>query len=113
MRKALFALLTLPAALMLALAPLSQAQAKWPEKPVRIILPFGPGGVADVTSRMLAAKLTDKLGQQVVIENMPSPGGINAARAVIERRPTATPWPTSLTAPPSAWRRSINCRSIR
>ena len=83
MKKMYFALLAVPAALLLALAPLNQAQAKWPEKPVRIVLPFGPGGVADVTARMLAAKLSDKLGQQVVIENMPGPGGINAARTVI------------------------------
>ena len=82
-----YALLALPAALILALAPLNQAQAKWPEKPVRIILPFGAGGVADVTARMLAAKLSDKFGQQVVIENMPGPGGINAARAVINAAP--------------------------
>ena len=87
MRKAFFALLAVPAALLLALAPLNQAQAKWPEKPVRIVLPFGPGGVADVTARMLAAKLSDKLGQQVVIENMPGPGGINAARTVINAAP--------------------------
>lgn len=82
MRKTLFALLALPAALIVALAP-GQAQAKWPEKPVRLILPFGAGGVADVTSRIMAAKLSEKLGQQFVIENMPGPGGINAARAVI------------------------------
>jgi tripartite-type tricarboxylate transporter receptor subunit TctC len=87
MRKAFFALLALPVALIVALAPVGQAQAKWPEKPVKIILPFGAGGVADVTARMLAAKLTDKLGQQVVIENMPGPGGINAARAVIGAPP--------------------------
>ena len=59
------------------------AQAKWPEKPVRIVLPFGPGGVADVTARIMADRLSKKFGQQVVIENMPGPGGINAARAVI------------------------------
>jgi len=59
------------------------AQAKWPEKPIRMVLPFGPGGVADVTARILADRLGKKLGQQVVIENMPGPGGINAARAVI------------------------------
>jgi tripartite-type tricarboxylate transporter receptor subunit TctC len=87
MRKALFALLALPAALMLALAPLSQAQAKWPDKPIKLVLPFGAGGVADVTSRIMAAKLSDKLGQQVIIENMPGPGGINAARAVITAPP--------------------------
>jgi tripartite-type tricarboxylate transporter receptor subunit TctC len=87
MRKAFFALLALPATLVLALAPFDQAQAKWPEKPVRIVLPFGPGGVADVTSRMMAAKLTEKFGQQVLTENMPGPGGINAARAVINAPP--------------------------
>ena len=57
MRKAFFALLALPVALIVALAPLSQAQAKWPEKPIKLILPFGAGGVADVTSRIMAAKL--------------------------------------------------------
>ncbi len=43
MRKAFFALLALPVALIVALAPLSQAQAKWPEKPIKLILPFGAG----------------------------------------------------------------------
>src|SRR5712691_2371990 len=82
MRKILFALLAV-----LALAPLQQAQAKWPEKPIRLVLPFGPGGVADVTARILADKLGDKLGQRVVVENMPGPGGIAAARAVIQSPP--------------------------
>src|SRR6187431_815789 len=59
------------------------AQAKWPEKPIRLVLPFGPGGVADVSSRILADKLGQKFGERIVIENMPGPGGINAARAVI------------------------------
>jgi tripartite-type tricarboxylate transporter receptor subunit TctC len=80
-------LLALPAALLLALVPVSQAQAKWPEKPVRLVLPFGAGGVADVTARILADKLSDKLGQRVVVENMPSPGGINAARTVVAATP--------------------------
>jgi tripartite-type tricarboxylate transporter receptor subunit TctC len=76
-------LLAIPAALIVAASPMTPAQAKWPEKPVRIVLPFGAGGVADVSSRILADKLSQKLGQRVVIENMPGPGGINAARAVI------------------------------
>jgi len=80
-------LLALPAALMFAMAPTTQAQAKWPEKPVKIVLPFGAGGVADVTARILAAKLSEKFGERVVIENMPGPGGINAARAVISSPP--------------------------
>lgn len=63
------------------------AQAAWPEKPIKLVLPFGPGGVADVTARILADKLSQKLGQRVVIENMPGPGGINAAKAVTTAAP--------------------------
>ena len=74
-------------ALLLVLAPLSQTQAAWPDKPVKLVLPFGAGGVADVTSRMLADRLEKKLGQRFVIENMPGPGGINAARAVTTAPP--------------------------
>jgi tripartite-type tricarboxylate transporter receptor subunit TctC len=81
------ALLALPAALMLALAPVNPAQAAWPEKPIKLVLPFGPGGVADVTSRIMADKLSQKLNQRVVIENMPGPGGIAAARAVAGAAP--------------------------
>jgi len=81
------AMLALLAALVLALAPFNAAQAAWPEKPIKIVLPFGPGGVADVTARVMAEKLSDKLGQRVVIENMPGPGGIAAARAVISSPP--------------------------
>jgi tripartite-type tricarboxylate transporter receptor subunit TctC len=51
------------------------------------VLPFGAGGVADVTSRIMAEKLSNKLGQRVVVENMPGPGGIAAARAVINAAP--------------------------
>jgi tripartite-type tricarboxylate transporter receptor subunit TctC len=67
---------------LLALPLCGQAQAKWPERPVKLILPFGAGGVADVTSRIMADRLEKKLGQRFVIENMPGPGGINAAKSV-------------------------------
>jgi tripartite-type tricarboxylate transporter receptor subunit TctC len=80
-------LLALPAALLLTIAPMSAAQAKWPERPLRIVLPFGAGGVADVTSRILADKLSAKLGQRVLIENMPGAGGISAARTVVTADP--------------------------
>jgi len=66
---------------------LPAAAQKYPDRPVKIVLPFGAGGVADVTARILADKLSDKLGQRVVIENMPGPGGINAARTVIQSAP--------------------------
>jgi len=81
------ALITIPAIMILALAQFGQAQAKWPEKPIKIVLPFGAGGVADVTARIMADKLSQKFGERVVIENMPGPGGIAAARAVISAPP--------------------------
>jgi tripartite-type tricarboxylate transporter receptor subunit TctC len=55
----------------------------YPNRPVRLILPFGAGGVADVTARLVTEKLAEKLGQRFVIENMAGAGGINAARAVL------------------------------
>jgi tripartite-type tricarboxylate transporter receptor subunit TctC len=70
----------------LAVATPAQAQ-KYPDKPVRIVLPFGAGGVADVTTRLVAEKLGDKLGQRFVVENNPGAGGIAAARAVMQSPP--------------------------
>jgi tripartite-type tricarboxylate transporter receptor subunit TctC len=78
MKKLLVALLAAPL--------LAQAQT-WPTKPVRIVLPFGPGGIADITTRTIAPKLSDGLGQQVVIENMPGAGGIRASETVARAEP--------------------------
>ena len=63
------------------------AQAKYPDRPVRLILPFGAGGVADITTRLVADKLGEKLGQRFVVENNAGAGGIAAARAVIQSTP--------------------------
>ena len=72
------------AALAAALLPPQIAGAQnYPNRPVRLILPFGAGGVADVTARLVTEKLGEKLGQRFVIENMAGAGGINAARAVL------------------------------
>src|SRR5215470_535651 len=59
----------------------------YPNRPVKIVLPFGAGGVADVSSRIIADKLGEKLGQRFVIENMPGAGGIAAAKAVLAAPP--------------------------
>jgi tripartite-type tricarboxylate transporter receptor subunit TctC len=61
----------------------AQGQTKYPDKPVRIIVPFGPGGLADVTVRAVAEKMGEKLGQQFVIVNQPGAGGTAAARVVL------------------------------
>jgi len=51
------------------------------------VLPFAAGGVADITSRLAAEKLGEKLGQRLVVENQPGPGGIAAARSVTTAAP--------------------------
>lgn len=51
------------------------AQAQYPNKPIRLIIPFPPGGATDILTRVLAQKLTEQLGQAVVTENRPGAGG--------------------------------------
>ena len=63
------------------------AETKYPNKPVRIVLPFAAGGVADITARVIAEKLSGKLGGRFYIENQPGAGGIAAARTVISSAP--------------------------
>jgi tripartite-type tricarboxylate transporter receptor subunit TctC len=63
----------------------ARPQQHYPNRPVRFVLPFAAAGVADITARLAAEKLGDKLGQRFVVENQPGPGGIAAARAVLSQ----------------------------
>ena len=65
----------------------SFAQTSFPTKPLKIVVPFGAGGVADLTARTVAQKLGENLGQSVVIENKPGAGGIVATDAVAKSTP--------------------------
>ena len=60
----------------------SYAQSKYPDRPIRIVVPYGPGGVADVTARLVADKVSQSMGQSFVIENRPGAGMIAGAKAV-------------------------------
>jgi tripartite-type tricarboxylate transporter receptor subunit TctC len=71
----------------LAVIPMLAAAQSYPTKPIRIVLPFGPGGVADITTRTIAPKLSDSLGQQIVVENLPGAGGIRASETVAKAAP--------------------------
>jgi tripartite-type tricarboxylate transporter receptor subunit TctC len=60
------------------------AEPGFPNRTVRIFVPYGPGGVGDLTMRLLAQKLTERMGKQVIIENRPGAGGVLAAKATID-----------------------------
>jgi len=74
-------ILTALAATLLAATLPATAQSHYPERPVMLIVPYAAGGVADTGMRILAEKLSSKLGQQVVVDNRPGAGGIIAAKA--------------------------------
>jgi tripartite-type tricarboxylate transporter receptor subunit TctC len=65
----------------------ARAETSYPDKAVRIVLPFAAGGVADITARIVAEKLGDKLEQRFYVENQAGAGGISAARTVISSAP--------------------------
>ena len=101
------------------------AAQSWPTKPVKIVVPFGPGGPADVYARILGQELTEVFGQQFVIDNRPGAGAVIGTEVVAKAAPdgytllmmsnTHTTNETLLTNKPYAtdarprrrWRRSI------
>ena len=79
--------ITAVAMTLLGLASPSQAQSTYPNRPIRVVVPFAAGGVADITLRIVADSLGEKLGQRLIVENMPGAGGVAAARAVLSSPP--------------------------
>jgi tripartite-type tricarboxylate transporter receptor subunit TctC len=59
----------------------------WPTRPVTIVVPFGAGGNTDMMSRLAAKDLSQKFGQNFIVENRPSPGGVLGVREVVQAQP--------------------------
>jgi tripartite-type tricarboxylate transporter receptor subunit TctC len=73
-------------AVLAGIAAAASAQ-NYPNRPIRFLVPFGPGGVGDLTARVVAQKMSVTLGQPVVIDNRPSAGGIVASEVVAKAEP--------------------------
>ena len=71
----------------LGAAGVARSQPRFPDRPITLLVPFGPGGIADLTARAVAEGMARSLGQPVVVENRPSAGSIVASQAVAAARP--------------------------
>jgi tripartite-type tricarboxylate transporter receptor subunit TctC len=80
---------TLIAGLLFVFAGAAAAQA-YPNKPIRIVVPYAAGGTSDILARQIGPKLTDAWGQPVVVENKPGANGNVGADSSRRARPTAT-----------------------
>jgi tripartite-type tricarboxylate transporter receptor subunit TctC len=84
-------------ALLLAAAAGRPAPAAYPERPIRLYVPFPAGGAVDITARLLSVRLTEQLGKQIIIENKPGAGGVIATDATAKAPPDG--YTALLTAP--------------
>jgi tripartite-type tricarboxylate transporter receptor subunit TctC len=66
---------------------LARAQGRYPDKPIQLLVPFGPGGIADITARAVGEVMSQRLGQPIVVDNRPSAGSIVASQAVASAKP--------------------------
>ena len=92
----------------LAVAPCAEAQ-QYPNRPVRLIVPFAPGGGSDVTGRIIGQKLTERLGQQIVVDNRPGAASMLGTELVARSAPdgyTLLLADLALTTNPAYYRKS-------
>ena len=75
--------------LIAATAPANSADTNYPTRPIRVIVPYSPGGSSDTVARIVGQKLGETLGQQFVIDNRPGAWARSAATSWPKHRPTA------------------------
>src|SRR5204863_7530433 len=75
------------AAVLALAATIAGAQAKYPAKPIHILVPFAPGGGSDFIARFIAQRLIDAMGSQVIVENRPGAGGLLGIEQVVKADP--------------------------
>jgi tripartite-type tricarboxylate transporter receptor subunit TctC len=68
-------------------APAVRAQGRFPERPIRMLVPWGAGGTTDIQMRVLAEQAARRLGQPVIVENKPGAGGVLSAQQLLSERP--------------------------
>lgn len=81
------AILLIACAMSVALVGNATAQDKYPNKPVRVIVPYGPGGGTDIVARIVAEHMRHTLGQQLVIENKPGANGLLGVEELLRSKP--------------------------
>src|SRR5437763_5735598 len=79
--------LALLSALLFALVPAPSGAQSYPSKPIKLVVPFGPGGPTDVAARVVSQVVQSRLGQSVVIENRPGAGGALGSKSVASADP--------------------------
>ena len=99
LRRARGATIAIAVGLVAALSAPVQAQSGWPDKPVRIIVPYGPGSSPDVIARILSERIGPRLGQPVLVVNRAGAGGNTGTGYVAKHPPDGTTFVISTNGP--------------
>lgn len=91
--------------------PAAQAQAAWPDKPIRIVVPFPAGGQLDVVMRLVAEKVSPALGQPIIVEAKPGADGNLATEQVAKAAPDGYTWLAA--SPPTTIQPSVRPSTLR